>query len=379
MELSTSTLFGLFAVILFMAALTWVLLRVLPRTRGRLQAETARLDGAGRRSAATLLAGWGPAGGRALAAGVVVFLGCTVVSMLWRSAAVEAVLQGPPTEGNVHYGDAAPRLLGLLAPVLAALVALGVLAWMASRSRAPESEEGVTISAGLHPRGALSFGPRWALALPAVAALVLCGWLVVTGLFSSRDASGRFTVLTVERHASADDPAVGYVGPLTAQTVTADFPGWFVTVPVIVATLALMALTFLLLRSLAQAPRPTSAVLLGVDDLARTLKAKLVATLAGAGLLAALGFVATATGGAMATVAGDLRMTDDGGVEFFYHESMLSGYWIYLAGVLLGLLALVLLVVALGAVLELVAARQVAVAVALGEEPGQNLGSARPA
>ncbi|MFB9074687.1 hypothetical protein ACFFX0_27255 [Citricoccus parietis] len=73
--------------------------------------------------------------------------------------------------------------------------------------------------------------------------------------------------------------------------------------------------------------------------------------------------MATGTGGALATLAGDMRMGAEG-VEFFYHEAMLSGYWIYLAGVLLGLLALLLLVVAFGSVLELAAARRAANAAA---------------
>ena len=141
------------------------------------------------------------------------------------------------------------------------------------------------------------------------------------------------------------------------------------TVPTIVAALALLAVTAQLLRALAQAPRPTDGRLFRVDDVARTLRAKLVATVAGAGLLATLGAVATSTGGAMATLAGDLRVSADGVVEHFYHQSMLSGYWIYLGGVLLGLLALFLLVTAVGTALELSAARQAAVAVALGEDP----------
>lgn len=362
MEFSTSTLFGLIAVLLVMAALTWVVLRALPRTRGKLRAETARLDPAGRREAAALLAGWGRAGGAALGAGLAVFLGCTVGSTLWTNSVFNAALQAPRTGGEIHYDDAAPRLLGLLAPVLAGLVGLGVLAWHVYRRRPLDTAPGSATSAGLRPRGAFSFGPRWALAIPALAAVVLCAWLVVTGLFSSRDAAGRFTLLAAERHLAASDPALGYVGPLTTQTVTADFPGWFVTVPTITATLVLLVLTAVLLHRLAQAPRPTDQELFGVDDLARTLKAKLVATLAGAGLLATLGTVATWTGGAMATLAGDMRM-GAAGVEFFYHQGMLSGYWIYLAGVLLGLLALLLLVVAIGTVLELAAARRAAIAV----------------
>ncbi len=363
MEFSTSTFIGLIAVMPLMAALTWVLLRALPRTRGKLRAETARLDAAGRRSAATLLEGWGPAGGRALAAGVAALLVFGVGSALW------IVGLGAPGAAD----DAVPMLLGLLAPVLAALVALGVLAWIVSRRRNPDTGTGSATFAGLRPRGALTFGPRWALAIPSLAALVLCGWLVVTGLFSSRDGFGRFTVLEVERLIAADDPARGPVGPLTAQTVTAShWPGWFVTVPSIVAALLLLVLAALLLRGLAQAARPTDPDLFGVDDLARTLKAKFVATLAGSGLLATLGAVATSTGGAMATLAGDMRMGADG-PEFFYHEAMLSGYWIYLGAVLLNLLALLLLVVAIGAVLELAAAaRQAAVAVALGGGPVPN-------
>ncbi|MEE1621649.1 hypothetical protein ACQ3I4_09050 [Zafaria sp. Z1313] len=363
MDLSTSTYLGLAAVLLLMAALTWVLLRVIPRTRGKLRAETAHHDDAGRRAVASLLQGWGPAGVAAVALGLLAYLAATASVIGWRVSQTTA-----------ERGDGAlAQLAQTLAPVAAACVALGTLAWFAARRRPGPNAAPVSVaSAGLRPRGALSFGPRWALAIPALTALVLGAWLVVTGLFSSRDPSGRFTQLTVDRHTAADDPAVGYVPPLTPSQVSVDFPGWYYTLPVIAAAAFLVGLAALLLRRLAQAPRPLDPGLHRVDDLARTLKAKLVATLAGAGLLGTLASIAAATGGALATVAGDFRLAGTG-VEFFYHEAMLSGYWIYLGAVLLRLLALVLLVIAAGAALELAAARQAAVAVVLGETPrGRN-------
>jgi hypothetical protein len=405
MDLSTSTLFGIVAVMLVMAVLAWTLVRALPRTRGRLREETARLDVDGRRSAAALLRGQGIGGVSALAAGVLTWLAAWLGSLFWQ-ARIDAAAWAPLEEAHTQYdadfqacvrlgssgqddeaaemdrciselaqpplpfGDGAfPLLLGLLAPLLGALVALGLLAWSVRRRTAGGATKRVS-SADLRPRGVLSFGPRWALALPALAALALMAGLVVTGVFSSRSAFGRFAVLEVERHTAGDDPAVGYVPPLTAETVVAGpFPGWFVTAPVILAVLALLAVTAQLLRVMAQAPRPADVRLVGVDDVARTVRAKMVATAAGAGLLATLGSVATSTGGAMATLAGDLRLNAEGSVEHFYHESMLSGYWIYLGGVLLGLIALSLLVRSIGAALELSSARQAAVSVALGEDP----------
>lgn len=406
MDLSTSTLFGIMAVLLVMAAVVWILLRSLPRTRGRLRAETTRLDADGRRAAAALLRGQGAAGLGALVAGCLTWLAAWLGSLLWRSR-LDAAARAPLEEANTQYeadfqacvrlgssgrpeatadmdqclsalvappvptaDESLPVLLGLLAPLLGALVALGLLAWSLHRQRTSGGGAGGTVSAELRPRGALSFGPRWALALPVVTAVALLAVLLATGLTSSRDAFGRFAALEVERHTAGTDLAEGYVGPLTAETVAAGpFPGWFLAVPTAVAAVTLLAVTAGVLRGLAMAPRPADSRLTRVDDVARTLRAKLVATVAGAGLLATLGAVATAAGGAMATLAGDLRLAADGTVEHFWHESMLSGYWIYLGGVLLGLTALFLLVTAVGTALELSSARQAAVAVALGEDP----------
>lgn len=404
MEISTSTLLGLITATILLAALVWVLVRSLPRTRGQLRAETARLDEPSRRSAATLLSGWGGAGGWALTAGIGTYLVLRLVNLLWYNRVVEmasapleeannqytldyqacellsssgtadaqaatgnclAGLVQPPT---AIYNDAGPMLLGMLAPVLAALVALGVLALFLSRPRNPKVKSGATISAGLSPRGVFSFGPRWALAIPALTALVLVSWLVVTGLFSSRDAFGRHAILTVERHVSADDPSVGRVPPLTPVLQSESFPGWYYGIPVMVAALALLVLFLLLLRALARAPRSAETQLLGVDELARTLKAKFVAGLSGAGLLATLASVANLSGGSMISLAGDERM-DGPGVEHFYHNTMLSGVYLVICGILFSILAVLMVVLALAAVLELSAARRLAVAVVLGEEP----------
>lgn len=406
MDIPTSVIFGLGGVAVLIIVLVWVLLRTGPRTRGRLRAETAKLDESGRRSAAALLTGWSSAGGWALTAGIGIFVAVAAASALW-SAGIMAEANAPLQEANDRYheeflacqmltasglpdaeaasetclaelvqppaaplpDDAIPFMLSLLSPLFAALVALGVLAWLVGRRRTLGSAAGQAVSAGLRPRGILSFGPRWALALPVVTALVLCGWLVVTGLFSGSDRFGRSTMLIVERNTAATDPAVGYAYPLTPGLQSADhFPGWFYAAPLIAAAVALVVLAALLLRGLAQAPRPTDQRLFGVDDLARTLKAKLVAYFTGAALLASLGSVAYSTGGAMATLAGDLRPGVEG-PEFFYHEVMLGGYWMALGGFLLTVFATLLLVVAIGAVVELSAARRLAVAVALGEEP----------
>jgi hypothetical protein len=54
--------------------------------------------------------------------------------------------------------------------------------------------------------------------------------------------------------------------------------------------------------------------------------------------------------------------------EFIYHDTMLSGAYSYVAGLLFTALAILMLVLAVGAAVELVAARKLAVAVALDEE-----------
>ncbi|MDO5743980.1 MAG: hypothetical protein Q4P23_05875 [Micrococcaceae bacterium] len=404
MEILTSTILGLIAASTLLAALVWVLVRSLPRTRGQLRTEAARLDGPSRRSAATLLSGWGGAGGWALAAGIGTYLLLRMAGVFWHRRVVDAAL-APLEEANnqydhdyqacemlstsemattdaatakclegliqpptVIYNDAAPMLLAMLAPVLAALVALAVLAWILSRHRSPKRNRTAVISAGLRPRGIFSFGPRWALAIPSITALVLLSWLVVTGLFSSRNEFGRYAVLTVERHVSVSDPSVGRVPPLTPVLEAESFPGWYYGVPVVLASLMLLVLSLLLLRTLARSPRSAERGLLGVDDMARVLKAKLVTGLSGAGLLATLASVAAMSGGAMLTLAGDERM-DGASVEHFYHDTMLSGVYVVICAILFSILALLMVVLALAAVLELSAARRLAVAVALGEEP----------
>lgn len=404
MEILTSTILGLIAASILLAALVWVLVRSLPRTRGQLRTETARLDGPSRRSAATLLSGWGGAGGWALAAGIGTYLLLRVAGLFWHKHVIDVAL-APLEEANNQYvfdqqacqmlstsgmadsdaatakcldgliepptaiyNEAAPMLLGMLAPVLAALVALAVLALLLSRLRSPKRNQAAVISAGLRPRGIFSFGPRWALAIPALTALVLVSWLVVTGLFSSRDGYGRYAILTVQRHVSTPDPSVGRVPPLAPVLQTESFPGWYYGIPVMVAALALLVLSLLLLRALARSPRSAERELLGVDDLARTLKAKLVAGLSGAGLLATLASVASLSGGSMLTLAGDERL-DGAGVEHFYHDTMLSGVYLVICAILFSILALLMVVLALAAVLELSTARRLAVAVALGEDP----------
>lgn len=405
MELSTTTVLFLVAATILLVALVWVLIRAVPRTRGKLRAETSRLDVPSRRGAATLLAGWGTAAGWALAAGIAVYLVLRVAMEVWARGVATAAhapyyeeteehFQGfmacqrlpesspGATEADVQkcYGalgeaplappqanDAWPLLLGLLVPLVAVMVTLGLLALLVARRKNPEAAGATVASAQVQPRGFLSFGPRWAMAIPAAAALLLCGWLVATGLASSKDAYGRFTRLVVQRNTAADDPEVGYALPLTPGPQSVEIHGWFFGVPVMAAALLLLVIAVLLLRSLAQAPRPGDPSLLGVDDLARTLKAKFVAGVAGAGMLAVLAPVAVHTGGAMLTVAGDVRVVG-ANAEFFYHDTMLSGAYSYVAGLLFTALAILMLVLAVGAAVELVAARKLAVAVALEEE-----------
>lgn len=405
MELSTTTVLLLVAVTILLVALVWVLVRAVPRTRGKLRIETSLLDPPSRRAAATLLAGWGAAAGWSLAAGVAVYLVLRVAMEGWARAVVQAANAPYDAEADTHFqgfmacqllpesspgatqedvdrcyqalgesplappqaNDAWPLLPGLLVPLVAVAVALGLLALLVARRKNPAESGAAVLSAQLRPRDFLSFGPRWALVIPAVAALLLCGWLVATGLASSRDAYGRFTRLVVVRNTAADDPAVGYALPLTPGTQSVDIHGWFFGVPMITAALLALVLAVLLLRSLARAPRPVDPGLLGVDDLARTLKAKFVAGVAGAGMLAALAPVAIHTGGAMLTVAGDVRVAGEN-AEFFYHDTMLSGVYSYVAGLLFTGLAILMLVLALAAAIELVAARKLAVAVALDEE-----------
>ncbi|OIH83442.1 hypothetical protein BLJ79_15290 [Arthrobacter sp. UCD-GKA] len=400
------------AATILVAALVWVVARSVPRTRGILKAETARLDSPTRRSAATLLAGWGTAAGWALGAGIAVYLASRVAAGIWLRARNDADL-GPYNEateenhqgfmacqrlpetspgatetevqhcmdalgeapiGPPEVNEAWPILIGWISPMAAALLALALLALLLARRRSSAAGEPAVHSAALRPRGIMSFGPRWALAIPGVASLLLFGLLVATGLNSSPDNWGRFTQLVVPRNGSAASPSGGYELPLTPGTESALFPGWFFGVPIIVAALALLLSAGILLRSLAQAPRPMDPSILEIDDLVRTLKAKFVAGVSGAGLLTALGSMGIHTGGAMLTLAGDVRQVE-GQAEFFYHDSMLSGVYLAVAGLLFWVLAILMLVLAFAAVVELVAARSLAVAVALDEEPQ---GSASP-
>lgn len=405
MEILTSTNLILIAATILVAGLVWVVIRSVPRTRGKLKAETAKLDSPTRRAAATLLAGWGAAAGWALGAGIAVYLASRVAASVWLRARTDADL-GPyndATEEN-HQGfmacqrlpetspgatetevqhcmdalgeapigppevnDAWPILLGWISPLVAALVALGLLALLLARRRSSAAGELAVHSAQLRPRGIMSFGPRWALAIPGIAALLLVGLLVATGLNSSPDNWGRFTQLVVPRNSSAAGPDGGYGLPLTPGTESALFPGWFFGIPLMVAALVLLLTVGILLRSLAQSPRPVDPSILEIDDLARTLKAKFVAGVSGAGLLTALGSMGIHTGGAMLTLAGDVRQVE-GQAEFFYHDSMLSGVYLAVAGLLFWVLAILMMVLAVSAMIELVAARSLAVAVALDEE-----------
>lgn len=405
MDIATSTILILIAATILVVALAWTVARAVPRTRGKLKAETARLDAPTRNSAATLLAGWGTAAGWALVSGVAFYVVARLAAGLWLRARIDEGLAPYSAQNDEHFqgfqacqrlpettpgagetevqhcldslggaplgppviDDSWPILLGWLAPLAAALVALGLLALLVARRRSSAAKEPVVLSAQLRPRGIMSFGPRWALAIPGAAALLLIGLLVVTGLVSSPDSWGRFTLLVVSRNRSEGVPTGGYGLPLSAGTESALIPGWFFGVPITVAAVAVLLVAGVLLRSLAQSPRPVEQDLLGIDDLARTLKAKFVAGVSGAGLLTVLGSMGVHAGGAMLTLAGDVRQVG-GQAEFFYHDSMLSGVYLAVAGLLFWVLAILMLVLAFAAVLELVAARSQAVAVALEEE-----------
>ena len=102
MDIPTSTILILIAATILVAGLVWVVVSSVPRTRGKLKAETAQLDSLTRRSAATLLAGWGVAAGWALGAGIAVYLASRVASGIWLRARTDTNL-GPYNDSTEEH------------------------------------------------------------------------------------------------------------------------------------------------------------------------------------------------------------------------------------------------------------------------------------
>lgn len=405
MEPQTNAIILLVAVTALMAVSIWLVVRSIPRMRGKLKAETARLNDSARRSAATLLSGWGKAAAWALGIGIAFYALAQIAVKRWLYARVEADMApfsaesdehfqaylacqklpsslpgsdeatvqrcmdslGPEPVGPLVIDDAWPMLVGWMVPLIAALLTLGILALLVARRRTEQVREPQIRSAHLKPRGLTSFGPRWALAIPGVATLFLFGLLLATGVTSSKDPWGRYTWLVVQRNDTTSGATTQGSLSLSDAEQWVSFPGWFFGVPVLSAAVILLVVAALLLRSLAQAPRPAESKILDIDNLARMLKAKFVAGIAGVGILAALGPMAFFAGASIMTVAGDYRQIE-GQSEFYYHDSLYVGVFAVAAGALFCLMAVLMLVLSVVAVIELISARSLAVAVALNEE-----------
>jgi hypothetical protein len=145
-------------------------------------------------------------------------------------------------------------------------------------------------TAQLTPRGAASFGPRWAFTLPLAAGLALVLFLLATGLTASTDEAGLSRMISL----SSAPGESGSAGP---------YPGWYYGVPVIALTVLLAAVVLLALHRIASAPKPQDAASWELDAALRRSATRFVMSLSTSALLFYFGGLLYFAGSSTSNVA----------------------------------------------------------------------------
>lgn len=181
---------------------------------------------------------------------------------------------------------AAPGLNGLSFMLAAPMGATaGLLTYTATQPRAIHVAPRQPRVASLDrrtPMAMLGGFDRVALAVLAVASL---GFFAFTGATSSPDESGRYRMIQF--------------GPTWWTESAGPYAGWFYAVPAILATLMLLAATWLTLRRIGSTPSLPRPTMSDVDRAWRRTIAGIVAGVAMVGLMAQLGGAAFSSGLAM--------------------------------------------------------------------------------
>ena len=178
-------------------------------------------------------------------------------------------------------------------PVLSSLVTLAVLlGFIVFRGTVTPERPGISVER----RTWSSFGPRRAIIGTFCMAIVFLATTIAAGMVSSPDDRGRFIYIEIPAPNTSIDPVRPW------------FYGWAYGVPVIVCVAALIAVTWVTLRSNAVRPflRPQT---IGAEERARVEIATSVVHIAAAGMLLALGgvfrFVSQSCSYSSLTIEGD--------------------------------------------------------------------------
>jgi hypothetical protein len=170
-----------------------------------------------------------------------------------------------------------------LAPGLAASAALLVVAL----TPAIRSQPVATRSASLDRRSAWTVGSRRAYLQPTLAAVVLAGLLLVTGLTATTDDAGLNRALSMRSH--------------DGMRTASPYPGWFYAAPLLAVAALLLLTATLAMRRIARLPAVRSTDERG-DRAWRRTATSAISLLATSGLLGYLAGVLLVTGSAVQAV-----------------------------------------------------------------------------
>ncbi|GAA4360174.1 hypothetical protein [Paeniglutamicibacter cryotolerans] len=124
-------------------------------------------------------------------------------------------------------------------------------------------------SAELQTREPWSFSTRALLLTPLLGGGILIAALLLAGLASVTDESGKHIGLPGISLAGWAEEDGRIFDVQYREDVFAPFPGWYYGVPLIICVVVLLAGLYLLLRRIAGAPRPPESGLLAADTLLR--------------------------------------------------------------------------------------------------------------
>lgn len=183
-------------------------------------------------------------------------------------------------------GTTALYLHGLpaaLAPSVAALT--GLLTYALAPSRALAVDPSAQREAPLDHRTPLRFIGRLAWRALVILASTQVVFLLAAGLFSSPDASGRYSAITMEK--------------IAASCSCTPFPGWFYGTPLLISTAALVAATWIALWRVSTVASVPQAEWASLDFAWRQGTSRILVAIACTALLVQFGGVAFMAGGAM--------------------------------------------------------------------------------
>ncbi|MFJ2504693.1 hypothetical protein [Microbacterium sp. NPDC087592] len=203
-----------------------------------------------------------------------------------RRAVIAVVFSGVVIVALFLAGSFLQSLAGLpiaLAPALGG--SAGLLLYSATPPRAVVVASGAAREASLTPRTPLSFVPPVGTGLLAAAVILQVAFLIFTGVTSSPDGSGRYRTIAFQTADSA--------------SASSPYPGWFYGVPLLVATVVLVAATFLALWRVSSTPALPQRERADVDAGWRRATNRIILAVGGAMLLLQFGGTALQSGSAM--------------------------------------------------------------------------------